>query len=88
MKIKSIDERVLVEVIKEEMARDRLVFCMGEGIGERGGSYKVTDQLYKQFGVDRIIDTPIAEASFVGIAVGAAIVGTRPVVEILFIDFD
>jgi pyruvate dehydrogenase E1 component beta subunit len=73
--------------IKEEMEHDPLVFCLGEGIGERGGSYKVTDQLYKQFGLSRIMDTPISEASFVGMAVGAAIVGARPIVEILFIDF-
>jgi len=73
--------------IKEEMERDPLVFCIGEGIGERGGSYKVTDQLYKQFGPGRVVDTPISEASFVGMAAGAAIVGNRPIVEILFVDF-
>jgi pyruvate dehydrogenase E1 component beta subunit len=73
--------------IKEEMERDPLVFCMGAGIGERGGSYKVTDQLIGQFGADRVIDTPLSEASFVGMGVGAAILGTRPIIEILFIDF-
>ncbi len=77
----------LRRAIMEEMERDPLIFCMGEGIAERGGSYKVTDQLYKKFGLNRIIDTPISEASFVGMAVGAAIVGCRPIVEILFIDF-
>lgn len=77
----------LRQAIIEEMERDPLVFCMGVGIGERGGSYKVTDQLYREFGLNRIVDTPISEASFVGMAVGAAIVGTRPIVEILFIDF-
>jgi len=77
----------LRQAITEEMERDPLVFCMGEGIAERGGSFKVTDQLYKKFGFDRVIDTPISEASFVGMAVGAAIVGCRPIVEILFIDF-
>lgn len=77
----------LRQAIIEEMERDPLVFCMGVGIGERGGSYKVTDELYKKFGLNRIVDTPISEASFVGMAVGAAIVGTRPIVEILFIDF-
>jgi pyruvate dehydrogenase E1 component beta subunit len=60
---------------------------MGEGIAERGGSYKVTEGLYKEFGYERVIDTPISEASFVGMGVGAAIVSMRPVVEILFIDF-
>lgn len=73
--------------LKEEMERDPAVFCMGEGIGERGGSYKVTDGLFKQFGPTRVIDTPISEASFTGMGVGAAMVGSRPVVEILFIDF-
>lgn len=73
--------------LREEMQRDPLVFIMGEGIAERGGSYKVTDQLYKEFGYDRVIDTPISEATFTGAGVGAAVVGTRPVVEILFIDF-
>ena len=77
----------LRQAIMQEMERDPLVFCMGVGIGERGGSYKVTDQLYKEFGLNRIVDTPISEASFVGMAVGAAILGTRPIVEILFIDF-
>jgi pyruvate dehydrogenase E1 component beta subunit len=71
----------------EEMYRDPLVFCMGVGIAERGGSYKVTEGLLKKFGPERVIDTPIAEASFTGCGVGAALVGTRPVVEILFIDF-
>jgi acetoin:2,6-dichlorophenolindophenol oxidoreductase subunit beta len=73
--------------LKEEMERDPLVFCMGEGIGERGGSYKVTDGLYTQFGQERVIDTPISEATFVGMAYGAGMVGTCAVVEVLFIDF-
>jgi len=71
----------------EEMERDPLVFVMGETIGERGGSYKVTEGLLKRFGPRRVVDTPIAEASFTGMAVGAALIGCRPVVEILFIDF-
>lgn len=73
--------------LREEMARDPLVFCLGEGIGERGGSYKVTDGLYREFGPGRVIDTPICETSFTGMGVGAAMVGTRPVVEVLFVDF-
>ncbi len=71
----------------EEMRRDPLVFTMGEGIAERGGSYKVTEGLFKEFGPGRVLDTPISEASFCGCGVGAALVGTRPVVEILFVDF-
>jgi len=71
----------------EEMHRDPLVFTMGEGVAERGGSYKVTEGLFKEFGSERVLDTPISEASFTGCGVGAALVGTRPVVEILFVDF-
>jgi pyruvate dehydrogenase E1 component beta subunit len=77
----------LNEALREEMARDPNVFLMGEGVGERGGSYKVTAGLLDEFGPMRVIDTPIAEASFTGAGVGAAITGMRPVVEILFVDF-
>ena len=77
----------LNQALAEEMRRDPLVFMMGEGIAERGGSYKVTEGLFKEFGPERVMDTPISEASFTGCGVGAALVGTRPVVEILFIDF-
>lgn len=73
--------------LREEMERDTAVFCLGEGIGDKGGSFKVTDQLINQFGPDRVIDTPLSEAGFVGMAGGAAIAGLRPVVEILFVDF-
>jgi pyruvate dehydrogenase E1 component beta subunit len=69
------------------MERDESVFILGEGIGERGGSYKVTEGLMAQFGAGRVIDTPLSEAGFVGLGVGAAIAGQRPVVEMLFIDF-
>jgi acetoin:2,6-dichlorophenolindophenol oxidoreductase subunit beta len=71
----------------EEMEADETVFCVGEGIGERGGSYKVTEGLLAKFGPARVMDTPLSEAGFVGLGVGAAIAGRRPVVEILFIDF-
>jgi pyruvate dehydrogenase E1 component beta subunit len=71
----------------EEMEVDETVFCVGEGIGERGGSYKVTEGLLAKFGPGRVMDTPLSEAGFVGLGVGAAIAGRRPVVEILFIDF-
>jgi len=77
----------LNQALFEEMRRDPLVFTMGEGIAERGGSYKVTVGLLEEFGPDRILDTPISEASFTGCGIGAALVGTRPVVEILFVDF-
>lgn len=77
----------LNEALREELARDQRVFIMGEGIAQRGGSYKVTVGMLEEFGPRRVIDTPISEASFVGMGVGAAITGMRPVVEILFIDF-
>ena len=73
--------------LREEMERDPLVFIIGEGIGKRGGSYKVTENLLNQFGEDRVIETPLSEASFIGLGGGAAIAGTRPVVEMLFVDF-
>ena len=73
--------------LREEMERDPSVFCIGEGIGERGGSYKVTEGLLAEFGPRRVIDTPLSEAGFVGLGTGAAIAGARPVVEMLFIDF-
>jgi acetoin:2,6-dichlorophenolindophenol oxidoreductase subunit beta len=77
----------LNEALREEMERDSTVFLMGEGIAQRGGSYKVTVGLLDAFGPRRVIDTPISEASFTGCGVGAAATGMRPVVEILFIDF-
>lgn len=73
--------------LREEMQRDPSVFCLGEGIGDKGGSYKVTDKLINQFGPERVIDMPLSEAGFVGMAGGAAILGARPVVEMLFVDF-
>lgn len=77
----------LNEALRAEMRRDPTVFIMGEGIGQRGGSYKVTVGLLDEFGPKRIIDTPISEASFTGAGVGAAITGMRPIAEILFVDF-
>ena len=77
----------LNEALREEMRRNEKVFLLGEGIAARGGSFKVTVGLLDEFGPNRVIDTPIAEASFTGVGVGAAAVGMRPVVEILFIDF-
>jgi pyruvate dehydrogenase E1 component beta subunit len=77
----------LNEALFEEMARDNKVFIMGEGIAERGGSYKVTVGLLEKFGASRVFDTPISENGFTGAGVGAALTGMRPVVEILFVDF-
>jgi pyruvate dehydrogenase E1 component beta subunit len=67
--------------IDEEMARDATVFVMGEDVGHYGGSYKVTKGLYEKYGELRVLDTPIAENSFTGMAVGAAMTGLRPIIE-------
>lgn len=71
----------LREAIDEEMARDPAVFVLGEDVGHYGGSYKVTKDLYKKYGDLRVLDTPIAENSFTGMAVGAAMTGLRPIIE-------
>ena len=73
--------------LREEMARDERVFVMGEEVGVFDGAYKVTAGLLEEFGADRVRDTPIAEEGFVGAGVGAAMLGERPVVEIMTINF-
>jgi pyruvate/2-oxoglutarate/acetoin dehydrogenase E1 component len=75
------------EGIREEMQRDERVFLLGEDIGVYGGAFKVTDGLIAEFGEERVIDTPLAETAIVGAAVGAAMMGMRPVAEMQFIDF-
>jgi pyruvate/2-oxoglutarate/acetoin dehydrogenase E1 component len=75
------------EALHEEMRRDENVFIMGEDIGVAGGVFKVTAGLLNEFGSERVRDTPIAEAGIVGLAVGAAMTGMRPIVEIMFSDF-
>lgn len=67
--------------IDEEMERDSTVFVLGEDVGHYGGSYKVTKGLYEKYGELRVLDTPIAENSFTGMAVGAAMTGLRPIIE-------
>ncbi|OKH26837.1 alpha-ketoacid dehydrogenase subunit beta [Hydrococcus rivularis NIES-593] len=71
----------LRQAIDEEMARDQRVFVLGEDVGHYGGSYKVTKDLYQKYGELRVLDTPIAENSFTGLAVGAAMTGLRPIIE-------
>lgn len=73
--------------MREEMARDERVFVIGEDVGTRGGVFLATDGLVEEFGEARVIDTPLAESSIAGIALGAAIHGMRPVAEIQFADF-
>ena len=79
--------QALTDTLREEMKRDEDVFLMGEEIGIFEGSYKVTAGLLKEFGERRVVDTPIAEEGFVGVAVGSAMLGLRPVVEIMTINF-
>ena len=86
MAVKSVIEAVR-EAIREEMERDPSVFVMGEDVGIRGGVFLATQGLLEEFGEGRVIDTPLAEASIVGIALGAAFRGQRPMPEIQFSDF-
>lgn len=75
------------EGLDEEMARDPRVFVVGEGIGKRGGNFATTAGLYEKYGPMRLCDTPIVERGFVGLCTGAAMTGTRPVVDFMFTDF-
>jgi pyruvate dehydrogenase E1 component beta subunit len=77
----------LREAIDEEMARDDRVFVLGEEVGEYQGAYKVTKGLLEKWGPQRIVDTPIAENGFVGLAIGAAMTGLRPIVEFMSWNF-
>lgn len=79
--------KAIVEGISSELERDPQVFVMGEDIGPFGGVFDQTAGLIDRFGPDRIIDTPISETGFIGAAVGAAIEGMRPIVELMFVDF-
>jgi len=75
------------DALRVAMREDERVILLGEDIGEHGGAFKVTDGLLAEFGAERVIDTPICEEAIVGSAVGAAIVGMRPVCEMQFADF-
>jgi 2-oxoisovalerate dehydrogenase E1 component len=75
------------EALSSQMAVDEKIFVLGEGIGKRGGNFKTTAGLYEQYGATRLCDTPIAERGFVGLAGGAAMTGSRPVVDFMFADF-
>ncbi|MCO6007906.1 alpha-ketoacid dehydrogenase subunit beta [Actinoallomurus purpureus] len=79
--------QALRDTLRDEMLRDENVFVMGEEIGVFEGSYKITEGLLTEFGPRRVRDTPIAEEGFVGAAIGAAMLGLRPVVEIMTINF-
>ncbi len=77
----------LTEAMREEMQRDPSVIIMGEDVGIYGGGFGATEGLIEEFGKERVMDTPVSETAFVGTAVGAAITGLRPVVELMFSDF-
>src|SRR6202521_3024881 len=77
----------LREALTEEMERDENVYLIGEDIGVFGGAYRVTEGLLDKFGPQRVVDTPIAEEGFVGAAIGSAMLGLRPVVELMTINF-
>src|SRR5947209_13703850 len=77
----------LHDALREEMQRDPSVFVMGEEIGIFEGSYKITRGLIQEFGAKRVRETPISEEGFVGAGIGAAMLGLRPVVEIMTINF-
>lgn len=75
------------EAMKDEMRRDEEVFLIGEDIGYYGGLFRVTRNLLDEFGPERVIDTPISEQGFMGMAVGAALTGMKPIVELMYMDF-
>jgi len=79
--------KALNDALAEELLRDENVVVMGEEVAEYNGAYKVTEGLWARFGSKRIVDTPISEAAFVGMAVGASMLGIRPVVELMFWSF-
>ena len=86
MRVISTSEAIR-EALAQEMYLDERVFLMGEDIGVYGGAFGVTKGLLERFGGGRVVETPISEAGFVGVAIGAALLGRRPVVEIMFSDF-
>lgn len=79
--------KAMVEAIANEMDRDPTVFYMGEDVGAYGGIFSSTTGLLERFGPERVIDTPISETAFIGLGIGAAVEGMRPIVELMFADF-
>ena len=84
---KILARHAVIEALIEEMMRDRRVFVWGEDVAEHGGAFQATVGLLDIFGRKRVFNTPISEAAIVGTAVGAAMAGLRPVVELMYIDF-
>ena len=79
--------KALNDALAEELARDENVFIIGEEVAQYNGAYKVTEGLWARFGDKRVLDTPITEAAFVGLGVGASMLGLRPVIELMFWSF-
>jgi len=79
--------KATLEALSEEMAKNPAIFVLGEGIGKRGGNFNTTTGLFDLYGPERLRDTPICERGFVGLAGGAAMTGSRPVVDFMFADF-
>lgn len=79
--------KALNDALAEEIERDENVFLIGEEVAEYNGAYKVTEGLWERFGDKRVIDTPISEAAFIGLSVGASMLGLRPVCELMFWSF-
>ena len=73
--------------LREEMLRDQNVFVLGEDVGVYGGAFKVTEGFLSEFGEQRVVDTPLSESAIVGAAIGAALMGMKPVAEMQFADF-
>jgi len=86
-----MDQITYLEAIKnaldEEMEKDQSVFLLGEDIGVYGGAFRVTEGFYEKYGEWRVLDTPLSESGFIGAAIGAAVMGLRPVAEVQFADF-
>lgn len=80
-------QKAIAEAIATEMRADPTVFAMGEDVGVYGGIFGATEGLLDEFGEERVIDTPISETGFIGAAIGAAVNGMRPIVELMFVDF-
>jgi 2-oxoisovalerate dehydrogenase E1 component beta subunit len=79
--------QAISSALRDELRTDERVLLMGEDIGEFGGAFKVTDGFFEEFGSERVMDTPLAESAIIGTAIGAAVVGMRPVCEMQFADF-
>lgn len=87
MRMETYFSHAIRDALAEEMRRDERVILLGEDIAEYGGAFKITEGFAERFGKERVRNTPIAEGGFTGVAIGAALTGLRPVVEIMFMDF-